>query len=155
MTLAERVFWIVLAIASERRTPRGTGRNLRDSADFRIYTPASSAGIPVSILKSFAAPAAELLDDAELMRERIGTTVTSLLGLVGIDADPVQSREYILLSTIIENLWRKGQDLDLAQPQPSSSVRCRSWRTFAFAATRPRRPPPRATGSYPSSSRDP
>jgi hypothetical protein len=34
-------------------------RLLRQSADFRIYTPASGAGIPVSILKSFAAPPAE------------------------------------------------------------------------------------------------
>ena len=90
-------------------------QRLRDSADFRIYTPASNAGLPVSILKSFAAPPPELLDDAELIRERVGTTVTSLLGLIGIEADPVQSREYILLSTIIDNLWRKGQDLDLAQ----------------------------------------
>ncbi len=90
-------------------------QRLRDSVDFRIYTPASSAGIPVSILKSFSAPPVEILEDAELIRERIGTTVTSLLGLIGIEADPVQSREYILLSNIIENLWRKGQDLDLAQ----------------------------------------
>ena len=56
-----------------------------------------------------------MVDDAEAMRERIATTVTSLLGLVGIEADPVQSREFILLSTIIDFLWRQGDDLDLAQ----------------------------------------
>jgi DNA helicase HerA-like ATPase len=55
-------------------------KKLRDAADFAVYTPGSNAGLPVSILKSFAAPSAELLDDAELLRERIGTTVTSLLG---------------------------------------------------------------------------
>ena len=71
-------------------------------------------GFPVSILKSFAAPPAALLEDNELLRERISTTVTSLLGLVGIEADPVQSREHILLSTILEKAWRAGQDLDLA-----------------------------------------
>jgi hypothetical protein len=90
-------------------------RLLRESADFRIYTPASGAGIPVSIMKSFAAPPIAVMEDAELTRERIGTTVTSLLGLVGIVADPVQSREFILLSTIIEHMWRQGRDLDLAQ----------------------------------------
>ncbi|MGE5224314.1 MAG: helicase HerA domain-containing protein, partial [Omnitrophica WOR_2 bacterium] len=90
-------------------------QRLRDSADFRIYTPASDAGIPVSILKSFAAPSQQEIGDSELMRERIGTTVTSLLGLIGIEANPVQSREYILLSTIIDNQWRQGRDLDLAQ----------------------------------------
>lgn len=90
-------------------------RRLAESAEFRIYTPASGAGIPVSILKSFAAPPPEVLEDTEAVRERVSTTVTSLLGLVGIDADPVQSREFILLSTIVDNLWRQGRDLDLAQ----------------------------------------
>jgi hypothetical protein len=90
-------------------------QRLRDAADFRIYTPASSAGIPISILKSFAAPPPEVMEDAEMIRERIATTVTSLLGLTGIEADPVQSREFILLSSIIEYMWRQGRDLDLAQ----------------------------------------
>jgi hypothetical protein len=48
------------------------------------------------------------------MRERVATTATSLLGLLGIDADPIKSREHILLSTLIDATWRKGQDLDLA-----------------------------------------
>ncbi len=90
-------------------------QRLRDAADFRIYTPASNAGIPVSILKSFSAPPQAIVEDNEMMRERVSSTVTSLLSLVGIDADPVQSREFILLSTIVDNLWRKGQNLDLGQ----------------------------------------
>ncbi len=89
-------------------------QRLRDAADILIYTPGSNAGIPVSILKSFATPPSAILEDEDLLRERIGTTVTSLLGLVGIDADPVQSREHILLSTILDTAWRQGQDLDLA-----------------------------------------
>ena len=35
-----------------------------------------------------------------MLRERIGTTVTSLLGFVGVEADPIKSREHILMSTI-------------------------------------------------------
>ncbi|MBS0181593.1 MAG: ATP-binding protein [Nitrospira sp.] len=89
-------------------------QRLRDAADMAIYTPGSSAGLPVSILKSFAAPAADVREDAELLRERISTTVTSLLGLLGIEADPIQSREHILLSTILDQRWRKEEDLDLA-----------------------------------------
>ncbi|MBX3306656.1 MAG: ATP-binding protein, partial [Nitrospira sp.] len=89
-------------------------QRLRDAADVVMYTPGSNAGFPVSILKSFSAPSADVLDDAELLRERISTTVTSLLGLLGIEADPIQSREHILLSTILDQTWRKGQDLDLA-----------------------------------------
>ena len=89
-------------------------QRLRDAAEVLIYTPGSNAGIPVSILKSFEAPPAAIIEDEDLFRERISTTVTSLLGLVGIKADPVQSREHILLSTILDTAWRKGQNLDLA-----------------------------------------
>lgn len=89
-------------------------RRLREAVEMRIYTPGSSAGLPVSILNSFSAPAPALLEDTDLLRERISTTASSLLGLAGIDADPVQSREHILLSTILESAWRQGQNLDLA-----------------------------------------
>ncbi|MDC8447008.1 MAG: ATP-binding protein [Nitrospira sp.] len=89
-------------------------QRLRDAADVAIYTPGSNAGLPVSILKSFAAPAADVREDAELLRERISTTVTSLLGLLGIEADPIQSREHILLSTILDQAWKREEDLDLA-----------------------------------------
>lgn len=89
-------------------------QKLRDAADVVVYTPGSNAGIPVSILKSFAAPSQEILDDPEMLRERIGTTVTSLLGFIGIEADPIKSREHILLSTILGQTWKTGQDLDLA-----------------------------------------
>jgi hypothetical protein len=87
---------------------------LKDSADFAIYTPGSNAGIPVSILKSFAAPPPAVRDDAELMTERVNTTVTSLLGLLGIEADPIKSREHILISNILNNEWANGKDLDIA-----------------------------------------
>ncbi len=89
-------------------------QRLRDAAELVIYTPGSNAGIPVSILKSFAVPPFEILDDGELLQERINTTVTSLLGLVGVSADPLTSREHILLSTILGQAWREGRDLDLA-----------------------------------------
>jgi hypothetical protein len=89
-------------------------QRLRDAAEVAIYTPGSNAGLPVSILKSFAAPPPDVRDDAELLRERIGTTVTGLLGLLGIEADPIQSREHILLSTILDQAWMKEADLDLA-----------------------------------------
>jgi hypothetical protein len=88
-------------------------RRLREAADVAVYTPGSTAGLPISIVKSFAAPPAAARDDAELFRDRIGTTATSLLGLLGIEADPLQSREHILLAKIFEAAWREGRDLDL------------------------------------------
>ena len=89
-------------------------RRLKEAADFRVYTPGSNAGIAVSILKSFSAPPPMIREDAELLRERISTTVASLLGLLGIDADPIRSREHILISNLLHNLWSQGTDLDLA-----------------------------------------
>jgi hypothetical protein len=89
-------------------------QKLKDSADFAIYTPGSTAGIPVSILSSFSAPPAEIVQDAELLREKVTATVTAMLGLAGIEADPLQSREHILLSTIMSSAWKQGQSLDLA-----------------------------------------
>lgn len=88
-------------------------QRLRDSADFTIYTPGSDAGVPISIIKSFAAPDAKILEDREMLRDRIAATTTSLLGIAGIDADPVQSKEHVLISNILDNAWRNGQDLDL------------------------------------------
>ncbi|HEY6805069.1 MAG TPA: DUF87 domain-containing protein [Pyrinomonadaceae bacterium] len=89
-------------------------KRLRDAADFRIYTPGSNAGISVSILKSFVAPPAAVRDDNELLSERINTTATSLLGLLGIEADPIRSREHILISNILNQEWSAGRDLDIA-----------------------------------------
>ncbi len=89
-------------------------KRLREAAEFTIYTPGSNAGLPVSILKSFAAPTGPVADDAELLRERISTTTTSLLSLLGVEADPIQSREHILIATILDSAWKQGRDLDVA-----------------------------------------
>lgn len=88
-------------------------QRLRDAADFAIYTPGSSSGLQVSILRSFEAPAPAVRDDPELLQERVTATVAGLLGLVGVAADPLKSREHILLSTLLGRAWQQGQALDL------------------------------------------
>jgi hypothetical protein len=90
-------------------------RSLKAAADFAIYTPGSDAGLPISVISSFRNPKLDWETEAETLRERIQGTVSALLGLVGIEADPLRSREHILLSTIFEDAWRKGQDLDVAK----------------------------------------
>jgi hypothetical protein len=89
-------------------------RRLRAAAEMTIYTPGSRAGVPVSILDSFAAPAAALRDDQEIMAERADTAATSLLALAGVTAEPVRSREHVLLATIFTTAWRHGRSFDLA-----------------------------------------
>ena len=86
---------------------------LRDNAEVRLYTPGSSAGLSVSVLQSFAAPGKELLADADLYRERVAATATGLLSLLGIDADPISSREHILLSQILDHAWQQQQSLEI------------------------------------------
>jgi len=89
-------------------------QRFKSAVDCRLYTPGSEAGTPLSILKSFAAPAKEILADSELLQDRVNATATSLLALVGIDADPLQSREHVLLANILDTNWRAARDLDLA-----------------------------------------
>jgi hypothetical protein len=86
----------------------------RDAAEAAIYTPGSDAGLPLSVLRSFAAPPPAVAADAEALRDRIVATVSGVLTLAGIDVDPHRSRESILLAAILESWWRRGHDLDLA-----------------------------------------
>ena len=87
---------------------------LKAAADVTVYTPGSSAGMPVSVLRNFAPPSDSIMEEKDLLRERIQSTVTALLALLGIEADPITSREHILLSNIIESTWATGTGLDLA-----------------------------------------
>ena len=86
---------------------------LRDSADVTVYTPGSTAGVPLNVVGSLQAPKLSWDTEAEALRDEIQGTVTSLLRLVGVEADPLASREHVLLSNLVENAWRAGRDLDL------------------------------------------
>jgi hypothetical protein len=84
---------------------------LRQQTDFTIYTPGSQSGVPVNIVGSLQVPAD--MSDAEVVGDEIEGYVTGLLALVGIDADPLSSREHILLSNLINHSWTDGRSLDL------------------------------------------
>ena len=86
---------------------------LRKNVDLNIYTPGSNSGVPVSVLQSFSAPEQALIDDLDLYRERVQSTATGILTLLGIDADPVASREHILISRLLDKAWREGRDMDV------------------------------------------
>jgi hypothetical protein len=86
---------------------------LHKNAEFAIYTPGSSAGIPLTVLKSFDAPKGAAAEDRELVRDRISTTATAVLSLLGIDADPLKSREHILISNLLATAWNEEENLDL------------------------------------------
>ncbi len=86
---------------------------LRSKTDINVFTPGSNAGIPVSIIASLDAPTPEVLEDTEIFNERVESTATSLLSLAGVEGDPVQSPEHILLSNIFSTCWTKRQGVTL------------------------------------------
>jgi hypothetical protein len=86
---------------------------LKAAAEFAVYTPGSRAGLPLNALGSFAPPPAAVREDRDFFRERIQTTATALLALVGVAADPITSREHILLANIFDAAWSQGAALDL------------------------------------------
>lgn len=100
-------------LAEWDQTPERIAK-FRDAVDLAIYTPGSESGLPLSVVRSFAAPSAELLQDTAALRERIATIVSGLLALLDRAANPINSRDHVLLSTIFEDAWRKGTGLDMA-----------------------------------------
>ncbi|MEM9657853.1 MAG: DUF87 domain-containing protein, partial [Planctomycetota bacterium] len=84
------------------------------AVDKAIYTPGSNAGLPITVLKSFGAPSPAVVKDNDAMGDRVQSAASGLLALLGIDADPVKSREHILLSNVLDHAWREGRSLDLA-----------------------------------------
>jgi hypothetical protein len=87
-------------------------RRLHETVEMAVYTPGSRTGRPLAMLESLDPPAEHVLDDAEARRERIESLVSGILALIGIDAEPGKNREHVLLSTIIDSMWRSGQKLD-------------------------------------------
>jgi hypothetical protein len=88
-------------------------RKFKEAVEPHIYTPGSQFGIPISVLRSFEAPPPQIRENTEYTNDRILSAVSGLLGLLNIDADPIRSREHILLSRILESAWKQGQNLDL------------------------------------------
>ena len=129
---------------------------LREAAEFAIYTPGSRAGLPVSILSSFAAPPAAARDDAELLAERAGNTATSLLSLAGVDAAAAQPRAHAAHDRASTACMDGGRDLDLAVADPAgpdAAVSARSASSISSRSSRRRSASTSRCGSTPCSPR--
>ncbi|RMH68747.1 MAG: DUF853 family protein [Actinomyces sp.] len=87
-------------------------RRLRDSGPVTIYTPGSTAGVPLDVIGDLSAPADTA--DPEAVRDEIEGLVGGLLGLVGVRSDPLSGREHVLLANLVERAWTEGRSLDLA-----------------------------------------
>ncbi len=90
-------------------------KKLKESAEYVIYTPGSSAGVQLSVLSSFNAPSEDVIDDPDSFTAMINSTVSSLLALIKFKGDALQSKEYLLLSSIFVHLWKKGISITLEE----------------------------------------
>ncbi|HRY44037.1 MAG TPA: DUF853 family protein [Thermoanaerobaculia bacterium] len=118
----------------------GWGISVADVASYAagrtvtIYTPGSTAGVQVDLLGALAPPpdGPQSEEGRDLMTAFLG----GLLGLLGRNADPVSSREFILLARCVEEIWGKGETATLealvgaaAQP-PFSAIGALPLETF-------------------------
>lgn len=86
---------------------------MRETTEFTIYTPGSVSGRPISIVKLLDVPEAQIVQDEEAFNEYVSGTAGSLLGLLGLDADPLNSRDHILITTILSSAWKEGHSLSI------------------------------------------
>ncbi len=89
-------------------------RRFRSAVDLAIYTPGSNTGLPLTVLRSFAAPPPAIRNDRDAFRQHVAANTAGLMALLGLDADPVRSRDFILVSNVLDHVWRAGKSLDLA-----------------------------------------
>ena len=90
-------------------------RKLRDGSAWRVFTPGSRAAEPVDVLGSLDVPAGLDWDrDEEALRDEVRGLVVGLLGLAGIEADPVSDARPILVARVVEEAWKANRALDLA-----------------------------------------
>lgn len=90
---------------------------LAGASDVTVYTPGSSAGVPLNLIGSLSAPGSsgQASDDEEAVNDEIEGLVSGLLSMVGITADPLSSPEHILLTNLVARAWGEGASLDLGQ----------------------------------------
>ena len=78
-----------------------------------IYTPGSSAGVAINVMSSLETPPSEVMEESDTFASYLKSTTVSLLSLVGIEADPLESKAYILLAQIITKAWLNNEDLSI------------------------------------------
>jgi hypothetical protein len=78
-----------------------------------IYTPGSSAGVAINIMSSLETPPIEIMQDSDTFSSYLKSTTVSLLSLIGIVADPLDSKEYILIAQILTKAWLADEDMSI------------------------------------------
>ncbi|MBQ9875942.1 MAG: ATP-binding protein [Campylobacter sp.] len=90
----------------------GRVKLFKESADVRIYTPKSSAGLGVSLLSDFEAP--RDLDD-EALNNYILSITSAVMSLVGLKTDDMNSPESLLIQTIFLTNFKNSKGVSIAE----------------------------------------
>jgi DNA helicase HerA-like ATPase len=104
-------------------------RELREKAEITLYTPGSRSGVPVDVLSSFTPPDLSWETEEEALRESIRFSVSALLALLGIEADPSRAGSTSSSRTSSKTLggrarpatWRRSSAASRARPSTSSA----------------------------------
>ncbi|MGC9350510.1 MAG: ATP-binding protein, partial [Sulfurovum sp.] len=80
-----------------------------------IYTPGSSSGVEINVMHSLESPSSEVMEQGDALASYLKSTVTGLLSFIGLEADPLESKEYILLAQIISKSWINQERLTIEQ----------------------------------------
>ena len=109
------------ASPSGARTPERIAR-FRDAVDLAIYTPGSNAGLPLSVLRSFAAPPPELLRRRRsAARAHRAPRVRACSRCSASTPIRCRAASTSCSSNILEHAWRDGHE-----PRPGGADRARS-----------------------------
>lgn len=85
-------------------------RALKDGIDLAVYTPGSTAGLPIDLLGLLSAPK----DMSQDLTDAVEAAVSGLMGLAGKKTDPVRDPAHVVLSRILHDAWKAGESIDLS-----------------------------------------
>ncbi|HME55071.1 MAG TPA: helicase HerA-like domain-containing protein [Candidatus Lokiarchaeia archaeon] len=88
------------------------GKDLNLNVNFKILTPGSKKGIPLSF-DMFEPPPEELLADEEYMNMQLDQIATNIINTVGIDAKKSIPPEKTLVESLIKTCWIQKMPLNL------------------------------------------
>ncbi len=78
-----------------------------------IYTPGSSAGIPINILGSLDTPPEAIMQESDALNAYLKSTVNGLLALIDAESEGTDSPAYILLAKLLVEAWSKKESVSL------------------------------------------
>jgi hypothetical protein len=78
-----------------------------------VHTPGSTSGAPIDVLGVLAARPEGVEPAEEAWTDLVNGAVSGLLGLAGVEADPIRDPRHLVLSRILSDGWAASEVMDL------------------------------------------